>query len=80
MTDCLSCRHAKPAQAPDGRIDFNVKICVRMPPTPILLPAAPGQVQLSVMFPTVGKGVVCGEHDPRLIGEENMSDAGSKTQ
>lgn len=79
MTDCLSCRHAKPAQGPDGRIDFNTKICVRMPPTPILLPTAtPGQVSLNAMFPTVGKGVCCGEHDPRLIGEERAE--GVQTQ
>lgn len=79
MTDCLSCRHAAPAQGPDGRIDFTQKICVRMPPTLILLPTqVPGQVQLSAMFPTVGKGVVCGEHDPRLIGEERAE--GVQTQ
>lgn len=70
MTDCLSCRHAVPARAPDGRINFSMKICIRMPPTPVVVPAAPGSVSIQPMFPVVGKGVFCGEHDPRLIGEE----------
>lgn len=65
MTDCMSCRHAEPARAPDGSVDFRIKNCHRFPPTPIVLMGVGGNPMMSAAFPTVGKGVRCAEHAER---------------
>lgn len=65
MTDCMSCRHAVPARAPDGSVDFRIKNCKRFPPTPIVLMGPNNVPMMSAAFPTVGPGVSCAEHAPR---------------
>lgn len=73
MIDCLSCKHAEPACAPDGSVDFRIKNCKRFPPTPVILmgPNGPG---VSAMFPTVGAGVRCGEWTSKLSITEQLAD------
>lgn len=63
--DCLACEWAVPSRTADGRINFAIKMCVRMPPTPVVIVSAPGTVSGQTMFPTVGKGIYCGEFSPR---------------
>ena len=69
--DCMSCAHTAPFQGPDGRIDFSKRVCVEGPPTPVALPAGPGQVQLVPMQPIVGPGNRCDRHEavPALASE-----------
>jgi len=63
---------------PDGRIDFNMKMCVAVPPTPVALPAAPGQMMIKAMFPVVDKTMVCHMHTEKVVDESEP--AGNMTQ
>lgn len=64
--DCISCAHAHPAVDDKGQIDFAKKVCKESPPVPLLVPA-PGGFVIQAFFPTVGKGVWCGKHEPRDV-------------
>lgn len=67
--DCLACLHTSPFTAPDGKIDFSKRICVRMPPTPVPLPAGPNQISLQSMYPVVARGMYCGCFEPKDAAE-----------
>lgn len=70
MTDGPSCKHAEPARAPDGSVDFRIKNCKRFPPTPVVLIGPNGQPAMSAFFPVVGAGVLCAEYSESDVSRE----------
>lgn len=81
MTDCLSCRHAKPIVEPGGRINFAQRVCQEGPPIPLIVGLdANRQPMVQAFFPVVTKGVRCDRHDDKLVGENGASIAEWKPQ
>ena len=68
--DCMLCAHSVAYRGPDGKVDFSKKICVRMPPTPVALPAGPNQMMIQPLNPIVGRGMLCGCFEPKDASDE----------
>ncbi len=62
---CMNCKWSEPVRDNKGQVVFGqpVRVCKRLPPTPIFAPAR-GGLELKSAWPTVGLQDTCGEYLP----------------
>ena len=73
--DCFECIHRHQVSAASftpgaARNDLQtrlqtINVCVRVPPVPVLMQVAPGQVSVISQFPPVDRGMFCHEFEDK---------------
>jgi hypothetical protein len=63
---CKTCRYREELPIDPNNLQ-RMAICKRFPPTPVLMPAAPQQMQIVPMFPLAADDMHCFEHSPAEI-------------
>lgn len=71
---CGNCSHGVIGVGPDQKLDFNIRVCFRLPPVPVVmiqtLPDGFVQSSLQMSRPVMQRTTrACGEHKPGLGAE-----------
>ena len=64
---CMTCKHAEMARDETGKVVIGapVRVCIRFPPVPILMPTARGGLAMTSAWPQVPCTATCHEYSPR---------------